>query len=317
MFQKSANISLKDRTIGVIERNDKYIQTGYNLMSIGKETYLFDSDGRVVHEWTSERSVFCSYLLPNGNLLRDGSENIIAVGFRTGGAAGFVEEVTWEGERVWSHLQTPISQYLTHHDLQPLPNGNVLVLSWERKTRDEAIAAGRRPELIPDNEVWNNIIMELKPNRNNANTNTKTDSSSNHGCGIGDAEVVWQWSVWDHLIQDYDSTKANYGDIAAHPECFDINCCPAYGKAGARDQSLLTKSKNKNDIDPNNTGSFGSGVTGERDWLHINCISYDPIRDQIAMSCNVHGELVIIDHSTTMVGDVYVYIYIYILVCVY
>ena len=34
-----------------------------------------------------------------------------------------------------------------------MPNGNVLVLCWERKTKAEAIAAGRRPELIPDGEV--------------------------------------------------------------------------------------------------------------------------------------------------------------------
>lgn len=282
MFQKSANVLLKDRTVGVVERNDELIQPGYNLMSSGCETYLFDSDGRVVHEWTSDRAVFCSYLLPNGNLIRDGSENIIAVGFRTGGASGFVEEVTWEGKRVWSHLQSPISQYLTHHDLQPLPNGNVLVLSWERKTREQALAAGRKPELIPDNEVWNNIIMELKPNEH------------------GTADIVWQWSVWDHLVQDHDPEQANYGDISKQLDCFDINCCPPCGKAGARDQTLLT-SKGKKEVDHNGSGAMGSGVTGERDWLHINSISYDPIRDQIAMSCNVHGELLIIDHSTTMV----------------
>ena len=29
--------------------------------------------------------------------------------------------------------------------------------------------------------------------------------------------------VWDHLIQDHDSTKANFGDVAAHPELVDIN----------------------------------------------------------------------------------------------
>ena len=47
----------------------------------------------------------------------------------------------------------PYDAFLTHHDLEPMPNGNVLVLCWERKTKAEAVAAGRRPELIPDGEV--------------------------------------------------------------------------------------------------------------------------------------------------------------------
>lgn len=245
-------------------------------MSLGRETYLFDSDGRVIHEWSSSRFVFCSYLLPNGNLLRDGSENIIAVGFRTGGAAGFVEEVTWEGERVWSFQLCPMENYLSHHDLQPLPNGNVLMMTWQRKTKTEALAAGRRPELIPDDEVWDNLILELQPN------------------GRGGADVVWKWCFWDHLVQDFDSTKANYGDVRNSPHKFDINCCPPMGKGGARNRMHLKPGGAPQDA------HSGTPKTGERDWLHVNCLSYDSKRDQIVLSCNVHGEMIIIDHSTSM-----------------
>ena len=36
-------------------------------------------------------------------------------------------------------------------------------------------------------------------------------------------EIVWQWHVWDHLIQDFGSTKANFGIVEDHPELIDIN----------------------------------------------------------------------------------------------
>ena len=36
-------------------------------------------------------------------------------------------------------------------------------------------------------------------------------------------QVVWEWHLWDHLVQDFDKTKANYGDVAKHPELVNIN----------------------------------------------------------------------------------------------
>ena len=67
--------AMEKRTVGVLERVDELVQAGYTLLNSGRETYLIDNDGRLVNMWRADRPVFASYLLPNGNLLRDGSEN--------------------------------------------------------------------------------------------------------------------------------------------------------------------------------------------------------------------------------------------------
>jgi len=269
---------LSSRTVGVLDRNDEKMQNGYTLLAIGCEVFLIDEDGRRVHSWTSDRSVFCAYLLPNGNLLRDGSENLEAPCFSAGGAAGWIEEVTWDNKVVWSYGVSPYTTFLSHHDLEVLPNGNVLVLVWQRKSKEEALAAGRRPDLIPDGEVWDNIVMELRAD------------------GEGGANVVWQWCFWDHLIQDYDPKKENFGDVSAHPELFDINYCPPGGKNACRNRLLLEKELpvNPSQLAPQATQA---GKTGEKDWLHVNSVAYDPDHDQIALSINVASEVIIIDHS--------------------
>ena len=125
--------ALAERTVGVLERDDEKMQQGYTLMCQNREVFLLDEDGRIVHEWRSDHLVFCAYLLPGGNLLRDGSESADAPCFQAGGAAGFVEVVDWHGEQLWSFTAVPFDAFLTHHDLEPLPNGNVLVMCWERK----------------------------------------------------------------------------------------------------------------------------------------------------------------------------------------
>eukprot|EP01048_Picozoa_sp_COSAG05_P012458 COSAG05_NODE_1247_length_5408_cov_3.141270_3_plen_497_part_00 len=280
-------VPLASRTVGVLSRDDIGAQPGFTLLCAGREVYLIDLEGRVVHEWRSERSVFVAHLLPNGNLIRDGSDSEQAAAFHAGGAAGYVEEVTWENELVWRYSQLPYSAYLTHHDLEPMPNGHVLLLCWERVPREAALAAGRRPELLPDGEVWNNLTLEVAPD------------------GRGGAEVVWKWSMWDHLVQDYNPDRPNFGAVEQHPELFDLNYCPAGGKLAARSKGGVDPSG------PPGVNSFGwapwapraalgqGSGTGEKDWLHANSVSYDAVRDQVLISLCFPSELLVVDHGTT------------------
>ena len=208
-------------TVGVVSCRDG-VCPGYTLISVAHTTYLLDKEGRVLHTWASMRSVFVAYLLPSGNLLRDGSDLELAPQFTAGGASGYLEEVTWHNELVWSWSALPRFASLSHHDVTPLPNGNVLVLVWERKNKEQALAAGRHPELLPDGEVWDNCVVELRPDR-----------------ASGRASEVRRWSQWEHLVQDFDPTKANYvEDVAAHPSKFDLNYAPPGGKAACRSGGL-------------------------------------------------------------------------------
>mmetsp|Transcript_21725 Transcript_21725/g.42693 ORF Transcript_21725/g.42693 Transcript_21725/m.42693 type:complete len:518 (+) Transcript_21725:279-1832(+) len=282
LFQRSADIALEDRTVGVISRDDEGVMDGYVLFSSGPVTYLVDVDGGVVHEWESDYVVFASYLLKNGNLLRDGNENLDAPSFATGGAAGRVEEVDWEGNVVWSFACTPFTKYLSHHTVVEMPNGNILLLIWARRSKEEALANGRRPDLLPDGELWEEQVLELKPDRER-----------------GIAEVVWRWCMWDHLVQDVFPDKKNFGSVQDSPHKFDFNCCPSGGKMGQRRQTNLDKRLGgpKNGALPPMTGR--PGVTGEKDWCHVNSVAYCEKRDQIFLSFNSHCEIMAIDHSTT------------------
>jgi hypothetical protein len=226
--------------------------------------------------------VFVAVLLPTGNLLRDGNDTVEAPCFHAGGAAGYIEEVTWDGVTMWSFAALPYSQFLTHHDVEPMPSGNVLLLCWDRKSKEAALAAGRRPELIPDGEVWDTIVLELEPQRQ-----------------VGGARVVWRWSLWDHLVQDYDASKANFGSVAAQPHLYDINHCPPGGKAAQRNRDLVGPAfADGKGVNPSQLKTFpGKGTTGERDWVHANWLSYNPRRDEVLICFNVPSELVVVDHS--------------------
>ena len=57
--------------------------------------------------------------------------------------------------------------------------------------------------------------------------------------GEGGGRIVWEWSTWDHLVQDYNPNCANYGDVAAHPELFDINWCPKGARQALRNKDLI------------------------------------------------------------------------------
>ncbi len=206
-----------------------------------KTTYLIDKDGTVNHTWSSSYTPGESvYMLDDGSILYTGK-----LSFSGGGAGGAVQRIAWDGSIIWDFTYYT-SDYLNHHDIEPLPNGNILMIAWEYKTRNEAIAAGRDPNYLQGNTIKPDHVIEVEPT------------------GPTGGDIVWEWHAWDHLIQDYDPSKDNYGVVADHPELIDIN--------------------------------FGSN---KADWLHTNSIDYNEEFDQILVSVHNFNEIWVIDHSTT------------------
>jgi hypothetical protein len=209
-------------------------------------TYLIDKCGKKLHTWKSNYPPgLAVYLLDDGTLLRCGSTD--NNNFQGGGSGGIIEKFDWDGNVLWSYEISDNTQ-CQHHDAIQLPNGNILAIAWETRTKTEATAEGRNPSGL-GNTIWTDKLVEIQP------------------VGIDSGIIVWEWHAWDHLVQDYDSTKENFGVVADHPELIDIN--------------------------------LGTINNFNKDWLHLNSVAYNEEFDQVMVSCHNLSEIWIIDHSTT------------------
>jgi hypothetical protein len=222
--------------------------------------------------WESEYAPSSLYLLDDGSLLRSGRDPD-ALGFKAGGVTGIVQRIGWDGDIAWEWRLSTEKEIL-HHDMEPMPNGNFLALGWEVKTREEAIAAGRDPERVPERGLWPDFVVEVEPLPDN------------------DARIVWRWNVWDHLVQSRDENAPGFGQLAEHPGRIDLN-----PSAVELDPEQIAQLKALGYI-PEDAEEQEEGEL-EPDFLHINAIAYNADLDHIALSVPALGEIWILDHSTT------------------
>ena len=232
----------REERTGGLEAIESGMAVGYTLFRAGgsKYAYLIDPLGRIAHSWQdtfSNGTFYHAKLLDNGNLLNIKHDSVL--------------EFDPRGNVVWQYK--PGGQL--HHDFLKMPNGNVMLLVRGIKTREEAIAAGANPEFVNESGIKYDYLIEARPT------------------GASGGEVVWEWSAWDHLVQDFDPSKPNYGAIAEHPELIDINF--------SLEQTSASRSRAPND------------------WTHVNAIDYNPELDQIMLSPRHFSELWIIDRSAT------------------
>lgn len=230
------NVSVGQETVGLVfDDINKNKSDGYTLYnpSSDQRVILINNCGEVVNQWDfTGEGIVTSYLLENGTILQSDRFN--------------AEIRDWDNNVIWSINYEDVFGFNIHHDIEPLPNGNFLVLVRDSYTNTEMFAVGM-DTAYPNDVLVLERIVEIEP------------------VGSSGANVVWEWKIFDHLIQDFDSSKPKFGTIAENPQLLDMNY----------------------------DGGHGSNP------IHANAIDYNADLDQIAVSARHLSEVFVIDHSTT------------------
>lgn len=221
--------------------NNNTASNGYVLVNdaASNRVFLMTRNTEIVYEWDMDGRRLGNdvRLLPNGQLLAmlESEDPKITIG----GFGGRMALINPDGSESFS-FDYSTDDVILHHDAELLPNGNILTMIWERKTAAEATAAGY--ELNVD--VFPDGLIEINPNT---------------------SEIVWEWYMWDHLVQEFNASADNFGDISTEIRKVNVNHI----------------------------------VNDNGDISHANGIAYDAANDLIYLSANFFSEVWVIDHSTT------------------
>lgn len=244
-------MSLSQNTVGLLTFDEDKTTPGYNLHYPNNQgnAYLLDNCGQIVHMWEED-----NFAPGNGIILDENGDLYMCKGrgrtsnpnFHAGGGGEKLEVRDWDNNLLWEFTINNDTMRM-HHDITLNPNTDgVFIIVWEVIDIDDAIAAGRDPSLLNGQTLWPDKIVEVEPD------------------GNGGGTIVWEWRAWDHLIQDFDSTKENFGDPSANPGKIDVNIGPA-----------------------------------QSDWMHGNSLDYNASLDQLLLSVPEFDEFWIIDHNLT------------------
>lgn len=240
----------QQQTVGVNIYDKEATSDGYIFFSPSSYTdaYLIDNCGFLVNTWDRyNRPGLSGYLTKTGLMLRTNKVNGPQYGQASTG--GNLELVDWNNNTVWSS-DFNTYEYIQHHDAVLMPNGNIIFIGWERISPDDQLNYGRKPGSVSYPDLWGEFIWEIKP------------------IGSSNYEVVWEWHLQDHFVQDYNASLPNYGVVKDEIGKVDINY-------------------------------FGPGAWDDDDWWHCNALDYNEELDQILLNSRNINELWIIDHSTT------------------
>jgi hypothetical protein len=260
---------------------------GYTLFAPINSAWveLIDMQGATVHRWKTEMGpTGAVYLTDEGHLLRCARLETNPR-FQGGGIGGVIQRLDWDGKLLWEYRLADEFQ-TQHHDIEPLPDGNLLLIAWEMRFQDDLIEWGRDPAQCTEQGLWPDALIEIRPTAEGG-------------------EIVWEWHTWDHVIQDFDPEKTNFGSIPEHPELVDINYDhrerPPMTPAQLREQEELERQMRALGYvgGEEEEDATKAAEIKQADWMHTNAVDYCPEYDLIAISSPHLSEIWVIDHSTT------------------
>jgi len=188
--------------------------------TLSNDSYLLTKCGEPIRHWKHSSSAGLSgRLTHDGHLLR---AQYVSGSFTQASTGGLLELYDLDTNLEWSYKFSN-SEYTQHHDFHYMDNGNILFIGWEFISDDEKEALGKEDAF---GSLWGEFIYEIKP------------------VGNDDFELVWEWHLKDHLVQDEDPSKENF-----------VKMDTAIGK-----------------VDINYRGPT---IFSSRDWWHCNAIHYN------------------------------------------
>jgi len=178
--------------------NPDLISNDYILAVENSSTtsYLLNKEGNKIYTWNfSDTSGNDIELLPDGNIIGLFKDNNPTIDF--GGFGGTAKIIDNNNNTIWEYTVSN-NNSIAHHDVEILPNGNVLMIIWERVLNQIAIENG----VDFENDIFVEKIIEISRASNT---------------------IVWEWNSWNHIIQDKFENLPNYGNINNNPNKININ----------------------------------------------------------------------------------------------
>lgn len=167
--------------------------------------YLIDTADtpNTYHTWTfssTKKTIYSTYMVKGDTLYRNYKPS--GNTWNNGPCHGGFQKVLWNGTVVWDWTYYSNGSYSPHHDMCPMPNGNLLIICLESKTAAQAQALGA----TYSQAVYSESILEVKPT------------------GPTTGTIVWEWHLWDHMCQNTDAAKPNYvTSFVNNPQMMNIN----------------------------------------------------------------------------------------------
>ncbi|MEI6851757.1 MAG: aryl-sulfate sulfotransferase [Bacteroidota bacterium] len=174
-------------------------QETYTFAVGGTYAYLFDTaattSSQYYARWAVSSTSYSAHFLKDTIYQSTGSGS-------GGGSWGSIKKWVCSSPTVatntWTYTVTG-----GHHDICPLPNGNVLIIVHDSKTAANVSAVGG----TYSGTVQSEKIQEIRQT------------------GPTTGQVVWEWKLWDHLCQSTNPaiTTTYVTSVAANPQLMNVN----------------------------------------------------------------------------------------------